>query len=79
MTTKTTKAAELLLEYKQHLETQVLELRARACELAAKAREIGKLIPAEQVQEVEEQKEANEAWSFSNMPQLTDVLKVKAQ
>ncbi len=68
--TKTTKAAEMLLEYRKHLDEQVLKLRAQACELAAKSRVISKLISAEQVQEVEEQKEADEAWSLEGVVDL---------
>ena len=61
--TEATKSTELLLEYKKLLDEQILKLRAEACELAAKSREIGKLISADKVQEVEEQKEADKGWS----------------
>lgn len=63
----TTKSAELLLEYQRLLDAQVLELRAKACELAAKSREIAKLIPVEQIQEVAEQAEADVAWSMKGV------------
>ena len=68
----TTRGAELLLEYKQKLEAEVLDLRAKACVLAAKVREIEKLIPNEQVQEIADQHEADAAWSMNNG--LLDVL-----
>lgn len=68
----TTRGAELLIEYKQQLEAQVLELRAKACVLAAKVREIEKLIPAEQVQDIVDQHDADASWSFNNG--LLDVL-----
>ena len=70
--TKTTKAAELLLEYKKYLDERILKLRQEACELAAKSRAIAKLIPEEQVEEVEEQQEADEAW---NMDGIADLMK----
>lgn len=72
---KSTKSAEYLLEFAQLLEKEVLDLRAVACEKAAKARSIRKLIPEEQLQEVEEQKEADEAWSMGNG--LIDIIKDK--
>lgn len=68
--TQTTKAAEMLLEYAELLEKEVLELRAKACDKAAKARSIRKLIPAEQIQEVVDQQEADEAWSLEGLPNL---------
>lgn len=74
--TKTTRAAELLLEYKNYCESRVIELRKEACDWAQKARDIAKLIPAEQIQEVEEQKEADEHWSLSNNG-LIDLLNKK--
>lgn len=68
--TKTTKAAELLLEYKAYCETKVATLRKEACEWAQKARDIAKLIPEEQIKEVEEQKAADDAWSGDGLMDL---------
>lgn len=66
----TTKQGALLLEYKKLLDDKILALRAEARELAAKSREISKLIPAEQIQEVAEQAEADEAWSLEGVIDL---------
>lgn len=62
----TTRSAALLLEYKQMCDDKVIELRKEACEWAAKAREIEKLIPEEMIQEVAEQKQADDHWSMHN-------------
>jgi hypothetical protein len=60
-----TQSAEFLIEFAELLEKEVLDLRALACEKAAKARAVRELIPLEQVQAVQEQKDANQAWSLN--------------
>ena len=60
-----TRGVEYLIEYRKVLKDRVLALRAEACELAAKVREMDSIITEEKVQEVEEQKVADKAWSLN--------------
>lgn len=60
-----TKSIELLLEYQQVLEKEILELRAQACEKAAKVRLIKKSISDEQKQLVDDQQQADKSWSLN--------------
>jgi len=61
-----TKGAQYLIEYRTILKDKVLSLRAEACNISAKVRELDKLITEETIQEVEEQKVADQSWSMNN-------------
>ncbi len=65
-----TAATQILIDYQQSLSQKVLELRAEACRLAAIARSISSTISEQDIKELKEHLELEQAYSLKGISNL---------
>jgi hypothetical protein len=63
-------ATQTLLDYQAKLKQEILDLRALACEKAAVVRKIDEIVTAQDIAELQIQKDVNQAYSLKGISNI---------